>query len=186
MMTKRLVPVLLLSAACGAIDLPCGVPQQVDVAVSAITLGDDCGSSALTPPQNESDGARFADCAAANCGICRASSVQLDIVSQQHTTAKFTVIEVYLFDADTHALVDTLKPSAPTKWDGSSYLAWDENVPSLTNLKAKYTLTAPKRSGAAGLWAPSKPFKTQVVVEVDGQRRTLSGPDAYFEPEVAT
>ena len=181
-MMNRIVPVLFLSAACGAIDLPCGVPQEVDVAVSAITLGDACGAGAA--PQE----ARFADCAAdsANCGICRASSVQLDIVSLQHTTAKFTVIEVRLYDADTRALVDTLLPSLPTKWDGQSYLAWDENVPSRSNLKAKYTLTAPKRGGAAGLFAPSKPFKTKVDVEVDGQRRTLDGPDAYFEPEVAT
>jgi len=183
-----LLPVAL--ASCG-IDLPlqqgCGVPPgteaNVDVSVSAITLGDQCGSSGAALVAG--------DCApgfAESCGICRASSVQLDIASSDHRDLRFTVVEVYLFDPSTGALVDTLEASAPTKWDGRAYKTWDQNVASRTNLKVKYTLTAPDwgRISPNGRLSSPQRFNTQVLVNINGELRTLKGPDAFREPEVVT
>lgn len=182
---KPVVAMFLLGLACGpALQQPCGPgPHDVEATVSSITLGDACAASATAP-------GLIGDCAAESpsCGICRASSVQLDIVSKQHQNASFTVREVRLYDPNTHQLVDTLYPSAPTKWDGSQYSAWDELVPALSNLKAKYTLTAPdySKAGANTRFAFPQAYDTQVDVEIDGQLQTLTGPTAHREPEVAT
>jgi hypothetical protein len=183
---NRLGLVFLVAVACGPIAPPCGPGPQadVDVTVASVTLGDQCSKTAA--------GASLwaGDCAPAEsggtCGLCRQSSVQLDIVSRDHSDATFKVLEVRLYDSSTGQLAATLSTSLPTSWNGSSYAQWDEVIPALTNLKTKYDLSTPDYASSSSRVGYTAPYKTQVDVEINGNRRTLDGPDAYREPEVAT
>jgi hypothetical protein len=184
---NRIGAVLLLAVACGPIAPPCGPGPHadVDVTVSSVTLGDQCGARAAP-----ADSLWAGDCApteSGGCGgLCRQSSVQLDIVSRDESAADFRVVAVRLYDS-AGQLAHTLTTSAPTKWSGSGYTQWDEVIAPLSNLKAKYDLSSPDYSSTdSSRLAPYAPYKTQVDVEVNGRLRTLNGPDAYREPDVAT
>jgi hypothetical protein len=186
---RSVTALFLLAVACGPISHnpiweKCG-GGTVAVSVSAITLGDQCGSSSAA--------LRAGDCApsfAGGCGsICRSSSVQLDVVSTSHSPARLEVREVRLYDPDSGALVDTLSASEAKQWLNNSYQAWDESVGAGATVKASYRLSAPQWSkidAAGGRINYSKGYQTQVDVAVDGELRTLAGPDAFREPEVAT
>ena len=186
---RSVTTLFLLAVACGPIgthptwEKACG--GSVTVTVSAITLGDDCGggSAALRAPE-------AGDCAEGGCSfLCRQSSVQLDIVSTAHTASTFEVRQVRLYDPDNGALVDILTPSDPKHWVNNQYQSWNQSIGAGSTVKASYKLSAPNWNGvqdASGRFGYTKGYKTQVDVAVDGELRTLSGPDAYREPEVAT
>ncbi len=183
---KKLGALLLLALACGPISQnpvwtkPCG--GDVKVSVSAITLGDPCGGSGAQALRDS----EFADCAGAGCG-CRQSSLQLDVVSTAHSPANLEVRAVRLYDSRTGALVDTLTPSNPRRWLNNQYSPWNGQVAPNTTEKAMYDLSAPTYGGSSYLriGAPTV-YKTEVDVAVDGELRTLTGPDAQREPEVVT
>lgn len=185
---KALRAVFLLFLACGPISTnpiwtkPCG--GSVVVSVSAITLGDDCGSGA--PALRESG-----DCAAdapGGCGFaCRQSSVQLDIVSTAHAPASFEVRAVRLYNKSTGALADTLTASEAKQWVNNQYAPWNEQIAPASAVKATYKLSTPSYStGLVGGRFSSTVYTTQVDVAIDGEVRTLAGPDAHREPDVAT
>jgi hypothetical protein len=186
---KKLGSLFLLALACGPISQnpvwtkPCG--GDVRVSVSAITLGDPCGSSGA-PALRDSE---FADCAVGGCG-CRQSSLQLDVVSTAHTPANIVVRAVRLYDSKTGALVDTLSASNARQWLNNQYSPWNQQVAPTSTVKAMYDLSAPTYGAGAAPTGRSSyystTYKTEVDVEVDGELRTLTGPDAQREPEVVT
>lgn len=155
------------------------------VNVSAITLGDDCGSGSAALRE-------AGDCAEGNCRFsCRQSSVQLDIVSTAHTPSSFEVRAVRLYDKSTGALVDTLSASGPKQWLNNQYQPWNEQIAPASTVKATYQLSTPTYGagslfGGIGANGVNTTYATQVDVAVDGELRTLAGPDAHREPDVAT
>lgn len=192
---KALRSLFLLFLACGPIssnptwEKPCG--GSVVVSVSAITLGDDCGSGGAALRE-------AGDCAPTSdgtgCGFaCRQSSVQLDIVSTAHTVSAFEVRAVRLYDKSTGVLVDTLSASEPKQWVNNQYAPWNQQIAPASAVKATYKLSTPNyyggtSSGVApdGRFGFSTTYTTQVDVAVDGEVRTLAGPEAHREPDVTT
>ena len=186
---KALRSLFLLVLACGPLsgnptwEKPCG--GDVTVSVSAITLGDDCGGTSAA--------LRAGDCApvaeGGNCGFaCRESSVQLDIVSTAHSVSRFEVRAVRLYNKETGALVDVLTASGAKQWLNNQYTSWNEQVAPSSTVKASYKLSTPTYGSGAtdARFGFSTTYKTQVDVAIDGEVRTLAGPDAHREPEVAT
>ena len=191
---KALRSLFLLFLACGPIstnpiwEKPCG--GSVVVSVSAITLGDDCGSGSAAL-REEGD---CAPSAHGGCGFtCRQSSVQLDIVSTAHTVSNFEVRAVRLYNKSTGVLVDTLSASDAKQWVNNQYAPWNQQISPASAVKATYKLSTPNyyggtSSGAApdGRFGLSTTYTTQVDVAIDGEVRTLAGPEAHREPDVAT
>lgn len=186
---KRLVPVLAFALACGPQfpNEPCKAPDEVIVAVSAVTLGDEgCSTSSgvaafAAPPQG--------DCAGDCSFTCRGSSVQLSIVTGQQP-ANVVVTAVRLKNAQ-GATVATLTPSNPRAWNAANgkYVSWNQLVFPATSLQVQYDLTSPTWSTISGArvgYGYSETYKTEVDVTVNGVPRTLQGPDAQREPPVVT
>ena len=181
---------------------------SVDVVLAGVTLADDCNGPNTRPapppagpsPQQvaaEADAPSQSMAAGAcatpgGCSMpartCDQTSMQIAVKANgQKTTIKVKRVE--LLDAS-GKVVQTLTASAPTKWDGQAYVAWDESVPG-TDLSTSYKLTAPDwEKLTKGRWnAANHRFQLRVIVTVGDKERAIekqSITPALPEPEVVT
>jgi hypothetical protein len=150
--------------------------MKVDATIPAATLGDECPTAA-------------AACAAGT--VCRSpcgqSNVQISFTSADGSApAKIEIVAVTLHDATDGSQVDQLTPSNPQKWDGTGgYVAWDQTIAPKTELKASYTLSAPKWSTMSDQ-SFSRKFRLQVSLKIDGTLVVLQSEVLSREPPVAT
>jgi hypothetical protein len=122
---------------------------------------------------------------------CEQTAMQIAIQVPDGTTAtKIKIKQVELLD-DTGKAIASLTARAPSKWNGSAYVGWDEAISGKGDLVASYKLTAPdwnKLTG--GRWqAASKRFSLRVTVSISDKDRTIEKQSIVPttpEPAVAT
>lgn len=172
---------------------------KVTASISAVTLGDECGSSEsglapsgdCAPPPLEPD-AGGGSTKAPGCGgsFCQQSNMQLAFNAGTGTQdAHVEIVTVTLHEAATGKLVDTLTSSKPQAWNGNGYSAWNQAIKPGGELKASYDLSAPRWSTISSSSAPSSfatKYRLHVTLRVDGVEVVLESTDLNREPQVAT
>lgn len=163
---------------------PPATSLEIKATLTAATLGDDCGSGsgdspaagACAPlPDGGSCGGRFS---------CQQSNVQIAFeASGSGKPAKVEIASVKLLEVGTEAVVDTLTAREPQTWDGTQYSAWDETLASGDRERASYKLSAPRWNGWNSFRAK---YVLEIVIKLDGVRRTLRSSEITREPVVAT
>lgn len=164
-----------------------GAPSSVTVSIASVTLDDDCGGGAA------GDVAAGA-CADGPCGgppSCRGSSLQLSLSSGPGGGAsRFSIESVELYDARTGDRVATLTPRGGQTWSTTgTYVPWDGAVAPSQSMQVSYPLSGldwSSISGGDSSSAYGSHYRLQVVVEIDGEERTLVSSDVGREPMVVT
>lgn len=169
---------------------------EVEVALAAVTLGDDCGDDAVMPPPVASAKPPVeAPTAVAPVDYrphCDQTAMQLSLRAssgEAPTTVRVTKVE--LLD-DAGRVLAQLASRAPTRWttDGT-YVAWDQTIAPNQTLAASYALAAPNWDALTnGRWnAHSKTFRLRVTMTIGSSARTVdkqSITPARLDPPVPT
>jgi hypothetical protein len=170
---------------------------EVTATISAVTLGDECGSGSLAAPSTQ-DCAMIdagpdatAEAKRGGCGggsTCQQSNMQLAFTTGSGSkSSKVEIVAVTLHDAGSGAEVDSLTPSSPQVWGGSSYAAWDQNLKPASETKASYNLSAPGWAKmGSGTNTYSQKYRLHVTLRVDGAEIILQSAVLSREPQVAT
>lgn len=126
------------------------------------------------------------------------SNLQLAFVANDALDpASIEIVSVVLVDSSSGAAADTLKSSEPRVWNGSSYVAWNQQVTPGGDLKASYALTTPNwasidsapgpgGSSRYGSRSYSIPFKLRVTMRIDGTEVVLESAELHREPVAVT
>lgn len=178
------------------------------VELAAVTLGDDCGSTDLTPPVAQMNRPSPSAIPAGVPAVapmppadicegcvyrphCDQTSMQLSLRATAGAgTTSVKIKKVELLDARGKFLAN-LDARMPTKWDGQSYVEWNQTITGDQKLSASYLLSAPDWSQLAGnRWnAHTKTFQLRVTLAVGTTDRTVdkqSITPAMLEPPVPT
>lgn len=211
-MTRRLLPLCLLalSACSGATPLNEPDAAAVDVAVSEVaisaaiasaSLANDCpspdaGSAGIAEPCARPAGDAGGSSDSACGGSCRQTSLQLTFtVTAVGSPLPITpvnavsITSVRLIDSATSAVLDTLTPRDPQRWEGSQYASWDRNLRGFGEARTSFKLSAPNwvRIGSGNSRSTyGRRFRLEVTVVVGGQTLTLRSGELMRSPEVAT
>jgi hypothetical protein len=120
-------------------------------------------------------------------GPCIFSNVQLEFTATATgQTAHVQIVSASLIDASTGAEVQKLSAYTPLDWNGTAYVAWDENVASGTAVKASYTLSPPAWSQIDPARSYTRQYKYRIVVGLDGATTTVDSEAMTRDPPVAT
>jgi len=162
---------------------------EITATMIAASLGDDCGASSMTAGDAPSGGAcaPLPDGGASSCTghfVCQQSNMQLSFEAEgAGGPATVKIVSVRLLEVGTDKEVDALTARDPQAWDGTKYRAWDETLASGDEKRASYKLSAPRWNG----WNSYRSrYVIEVVLTLDGVRRTLRSSELAREPEVAT
>lgn len=199
----RLAGVALVVAACGGSSSDKG---GVAVELASVTLADDCGADGYRPPPvkppPEAKAARQEaedrgpasmaacvgdDCANAYRRSCAQTSMQVAFSADHAGVVKVKKVE--LLDG-MGRFIQELAPRAPSRWDGSSYVPWDEKLEPTKPLSASYALAAPdwKRLGGR-MEAQSKKYHLHVVISIGETEHSLEKQaisPVVMQPDVVT
>ena len=164
---------------------------EVKATLTAATLGEDCGEA-------KGSAGISADCAPSpdggSCGgtsFCQQSNMQFTFaVSGSTGSAKVQIVSAKLFVKGEADPFDTLDSREPQVFTSNAYAAWDEVLVPGPEVKASYKLSAPdwnalsKRSSGTSLY--SQEYELEVVISIDGVKRTMRISALYREAQVAT
>ena len=157
---------------------------EVSSSVASVTLADDCGGSGFASRE-------AGDCApdTPDCGFCQQTGVRLSIeAAATGESVPFEVLEVRMY-TDDGGLVQTLRPTGLSIFDGSSYVEWDQTVRPGDSLHVNVDTGAPDWAAIGGgdVWSTyGMSFHIEVRVRIDGVEETLTFSPASREPEVVT
>ncbi len=197
--------VLALLAACGGSTSDKG---GILVELASITLADDCGDFGYMPPPSKpaleprhEEKAASGDVAASEAycppgAKCRSSSpgrscaqTSMQLAFSAPTVATVKIKKVELLDGMGKYLQD-LEPRLPKRWDGSAYVAWNEQLEGGKPLSTSYALTAPNWEKLGGrMEAQTKKYHLHVVVTIGDNEHSLekqSIQPAVMQPDVVT
>ena len=100
-----------------------------------------------------------------------------------------SVKKVELLDAN-GTLINELLATAPQKWDGAAYAAWDQQVAAGDDIVVAYALGAPDWNKIGGRYAANgKTFQLRVTLVVGTTERVVlkqAIAAAHIEPAVPT
>jgi hypothetical protein len=176
------------------VELPTGTSTSslVAAAISAATLGNDCGTSssfagdcAEAPSSSDAGTGARGGCG----GGCQQSNVQLALTNSGKSKAAIAVVEIHLLDAATSERLDDVDAKNARVWTGSSYNTWDSSLAAGADAKVSYDMTQIDwtKIGGGNPWNTySRRYKLEVVLRVDGADRTLVSGELSREPEVVT
>jgi hypothetical protein len=155
-------------------------PLEIDAAISAVSLGDECAD------EDEPSGApRVAgDCAEDGCGSwCQQSTVSLAITADGDRAASFRVLRATLLASDGTVMME-LSTSNARLYTGGEYAEWDETIPTPSDLAVLYDLDGVDWSGVADPYA--RTYRVRLLVEIDGEQRTLTSEETTREYPIVT
>lgn len=162
-------------------------PTEVRVEIASVTLGQECDpqAGAKAEAHVKADAAAPAE-SAKRKRACEQSTLQLSVWGAQvGKPVELRLGTVELLDEQGRAL-GRLVAREPTRYDGSVYRAWDQQVAPASSQTVSYKL------GAAPVpIARDTGYRVQVHVTVGGRERTvtkalrLESP-AYLPPDVKT
>jgi hypothetical protein len=207
------VSLLLLTGCWTSSQTTTSQPGTPDVSVqlAAVTLGDDCGDAPTLPapvmkpaPNRRAPAgapmppASMAPCAPdqQNCSLshrshCDQTSMQISLRATDGAgSTNVRVKKVELLDPRGKLLAE-LESRTPAKWNGSSYVTWNQQIGANETLATTYVLSAPDWNKLTdGRWnAHSKTFQLRVTLVVGSSDRTVekqSITPAMVEPAVPT
>jgi hypothetical protein len=155
-----------------------------------------CGGSAESPPRTtevtipETGLEVSATIASASLDDNSANVQMAFFASDAKAPATIAITSVILVDASTGNVVDTLEASTPAVWNGSSYETWNEKVTPGGDLRASYTLTAPKWSAIDGsetrATSYSRAFRLRMTLRIDGAEVTIESGELQRAPQMVT
>jgi len=165
---------------------------DVDVAIAAVSLADDCGAAAASrfagdcaepEPSDPSDPSGISS--EDGCGgYCQGSSVSLAITADGDRALSFRIQRVILLDADDNELTDLSSDNARLYDATEGFVAWDETIPTPSELSVIYDLHGLDWSGIEDPYG--RTFKLRVVVDIEGETRTLTSEETSREYPVVT
>jgi hypothetical protein len=183
---------MVMGIACASRVEPLAtVPSSVDAAISAATLGNDCGGSsgiadcAEEPASSDAGTGGRGECG----GYCQQSNVQLALTNRGERSSTITVTEVHLLDAATGTRLDDVDAKNARIWTGTAYAGWDSTLAGGKSAKVTYDMTQIDwtKIGGGNPWNTySRRYKLEIVLRVDGSDRTLISGELSREPEVVT
>ncbi|HEY5933280.1 MAG TPA: hypothetical protein VIU61_01520 [Kofleriaceae bacterium] len=174
------------------------------VEIASVTLADQCGSNGrMQPPMKTAQApAKPADPAvvapssparrAPGQGplarrACEQTSMQLSLKAP--AAEQVTVKKVELLDAN-GTLINELLATAPQKWDGAAYAAWDQKLAAGDDVVVAYALGSPDWNKIGGRYAANgKTFQLRVTLVVGTTERVVEKQAisaAHIEPAVPT
>jgi hypothetical protein len=160
---------------------PPAVDSPVDVSVSSVTLGDDCGEGVF-----EAEGRGVAD---DMLDECIQTAMQLMVkASDQPASLRIKRVELVAPDGD----VLVLGAHSPTQWTQKPgmYKPWDQRIEANAALQVSYALDTPDWAKLGGRWAAqTKTFQVRVTVAIDSRERvfeTRAQVAAMMEPMIET
>ncbi|MFK7984521.1 MAG: hypothetical protein AB8I08_00690 [Sandaracinaceae bacterium] len=187
-----LIAPALLVACISSHDPPTEPTLDVEAAIAAVTLGDDCVPAASAPPAEDDEG-RFiaADCGEEGpCGFCQQTGMNLSLeAGVEGDAVPFEVVEIRVYDMETGALADTLDAHAAQIFRADAYEAWDQTIAPGDVLSVRYDSTAPDWAAIGGgdSWSThGMSFRVEMDVLIDGVPRTLDFSPASREAEIVT
>lgn len=193
MRTLTFLALSSMTLACaGRAELPgtTTASATVEAAISAATLGNDCGASKSSFAGDCAASSDAGTGAVAPCGGgCQQSNMQLSLTNSGKGKVAIVVAEVHLLDAATSARLDDVDAKNARIWDGTKYVGWDAFIAPSTTAKVSYDMTQFDwtRIGGGNPWNTySRRYKVEVVLRVDGADRTLVSGELSREPEVVT
>jgi hypothetical protein len=157
--------------------------NPVEVTVSSVTLGDDCGGVAEDEAEGKTrcDNDRLAE-------ECAQTSLQLAVTSGDGaSTLRVKKVELV---AD-NGIVLELAAHRPTTWSQSgAYKPWNQQIAANEQLKVMYALDSPDWDRLGGRWASqSRTFQVRVTLAIDANERvfeTRAEVAAMMEPMIET
>ena len=131
--------------------------------------------------------------ASASLGDSSANVQMAFFASEAKAPASIAIINVILVDGRTGDTVETLQASTPGIWNGHAYETWNEKVTPGGDLRASYTLSAPKWSAIDGTGSRnseatsySTPFRLRITLRIDGSDVTIESGELQREPQMVT
>jgi hypothetical protein len=186
------------------------VVDQVSIAVSSLQLQEDCEPQAppapaptlsRTPSPTKSMGATAKRRPSADESLgdvaydpmrasrarrrCQQSTMQLAVTSKATKDAPFVVKGVRLRQAGKDKVLQEMTVRNPTVWKDSGYTTWDQIVGAEAALKVGYDIAGPDWSTvekALGSSSYGPLFEVEVVVEIDGEEKTLEASSSPRAP----
>lgn len=178
---------------------------SVTVEIASVTLADQCGSNGRMQPPMKTAQAPAQPAAAEPAVVapaspppgaagkaparrmCEQTSMQLSLKAP--AGEQVTVKKVELLDAN-GKLINELAATAPKKWDGSAYVAWDEKLAAGDDVVVAYALGAPDWNKIGGRYAANgKTFQLRVTLAVGNTEKVIEKQAvsaAHIEPAVPT
>jgi len=160
---------------------------DIDVAIAGLSLADDCpsgepgaGDPGLIGDCAPSEDGRYDGCG----GFCQQSSVALAITADGDRSASFRIVRATLLDTDGSELTDLPTSNAQIYAADGTYGAWDETIPTPSELQVLYDLDGVDWSIVPESYG--RMFRLRLVVEVDGVERTLTSEETTREYPVVT
>jgi hypothetical protein len=161
--------------------------MPVEITVSSVTLGNDCGPPEEAESERQSkSGARAR--VSEDEAECVQTALQLAIKAGAQASA-LRVKKVELVAPD--GKVQTLRAFAPTTWSQRGvYKPWDQSIAANTAMQVSYSLASPSWAALGGRWeAAGKTFQVRVTLAIDSAERvfvTEAAVPAHIEPMIET
>ena len=164
-------------------DEPVAQPP-IEITISSVTLGDDCGEVAALESEQQSRRARVSEDEAE----CMQTAMQLAIKSGG-AAGTLSVKRVELVAPN--GKVQTLRAFAPTTWSQTGmYKPWDQRIAPNAAMQVSYSLGQPSWAPLGGRWtAQGKTFEVRVTLAIDSAERvflTEASVPARIEPMIET
>jgi hypothetical protein len=186
--TAALAGVAFSIASCGS-DSP-ETPEEIAsgtgtaaviVALAGVSLSGDCPAPGPT--------AKLAACAstAPNCN-CRQSAMQLKVSAKAaQRTVSLAINQVRIVDPASGRRLGILMARMPQKYDGTSYVDWDQQIAPNDDFNASYLLSAPDWStiSPSGIDTTTS-YRIEVDLSIGGEPRTIKLDGVKREVPIAT
>jgi hypothetical protein len=149
---------------------PAPAAADVKVALTGVTLDDECRYQAAPPPVEEAKSARRETDGDSMVRPCSQSSMQLVISAS--TPSRIQIKSVELFD-EAGVSLGILAASKPTRWSDtrSQYDAWDESLAASSSATVSYKLQQPNWSKIGN--RNNQMYTLKAVVSVGGTDRSV-------------
>lgn len=165
--------------------------NPVEVTISSVTLGDDCGGMVASIGDGEAEAEsqkRSVDRDSSGDHECVQTSLQLKVkAGAQASSLRVKRIELIAPDGKSMDLT----ANVPLTWSSNgTYKRWDQTIAANESKAVSYTLASPDWNQLGGRWAAqSRQFQVRVTLTVDANERvfeTKAAVAAMIEPMIET
>lgn len=189
---------------------PDPVAATVEIAIASVQLDQDCPDPAtaspeqapadeapaspatmVAPKRSMAPGAAMPARPGESMGrrACPQSTMVVELTSRAAAEAKVEIVAIALRDVQSNATVGDVVARAPTKFEGSGYVAWNERIAAGAKLNASYKLRPPSWSNVAtalggGVDTRDRPFELEVTFAIDGKPQTVRSTEFRRPPEL--
>jgi hypothetical protein len=166
---------------------PDPVDFEIDLAIAAATLADECGDLASRAEPGFAGDCAPSEDGTGDCGgWCDQSNVSVAITADADRALPFTVLRATLLSSDGAELME-LSTANPRIYAESAYETWDETIPTpTTGMNVLYDLHGVDWSAVGGDDPWSTTYKVRLVVDVEGTSYTLTSDELTRQAPLVT